>query len=204
MLWNAAWYLSSGYERNDPRGPESRVYGVVWEIATVQQCLFHAGSTRKHRGKGCRNLFLKELGTDSFRSALSHTYCTQSPLYFLSLSIRLSIFLWFIETIERKADLVEIFFRRNRRFCWNSKSLKSVGERLFCDLTSGRFKFFEVSKIFFSYFILSIFAILLSWKFQQTNWNDEILRVNRFTFMLFMIRTFYHSWQKNHLRNSIF
>lgn len=150
MLWNAAWYLSSGYERNDPRGPESRVYGVVWEIATVQQCLFHAGSTRKHRGKGCRNLFLKELGTDSFRSALSHTYCTQSPLYFLSLSIRLSIFLWFIETIERKADLVEIFFRRNRRFCWNSKSLKSVGESLFYNIfLEKKHCFFKCKKITF-------------------------------------------------------
>lgn len=102
MLWNAAWYLSSGYERNDPRGPESRVYGVVWEIATVQQCLFHAGSTRKHRGKGCRNLFLKELGTDSFRSALSHTYCTQSPLYFLSLS--LSVCLSFSDSSKRSKE----------------------------------------------------------------------------------------------------
>lgn len=53
-------------------------------------------------------------------------------------------------TIERKADLVEIFFRRNRRFCWNSKSLKSVGESLFYNIfLEKKHCFFKCKKITF-------------------------------------------------------
>lgn len=109
MPWNAAWYLSSGYGRNDPRGP-NRVYIYIYIRGRMRNCNgatmpVAAGSTRKHGGKGCRNLFFKELGTDSFRVHWVIPIVYARPIVLSFSLLDLSLIYW----NDRNEDSVEIW-----------------------------------------------------------------------------------------------